>query len=355
MLTTSRLKSFTALIAGLTLLSAQAPATTPPTVSKAEDGIFAAFRTHPLVGMRETHSLAQQLDFYAALIRDPRFATEVGNVVMELGDAAHQGIIDRFVNGEYVPYAELRKVWADTVAWSPTMNVLGSINVYAAIREVNLTLPPERRIKVWLGDPPTDWSKITTKAQIDALQAQRDSFPASLIEQEILAKNRKALVIYGADHLRTGPKAEKDNLLALVSRPHPGAFFLVMPYPGYIAADCAARIENHFKDQAAPVLVAPVRGSSWEPDLWRSGCSPAVRPDNMTVEEYDALLRDYMLTADGLLYLGPRDRLVTSPRDPDIYLDLDFRAEIERRNMLQFGKPLGGSTTRQNPVTPKQF
>lgn len=62
-----------------------------------------------------------------------------------------------------------------------------------------------------------------------------------------------------------------------------------------------------------------------------------------------------MVMTDALLYLGPRDRLTQSPRDPDIYLDLDFRAEIERRNQLQAGKPLGGSTTRQNPVAPRPF
>jgi hypothetical protein len=62
-----------------------------------------------------------------------------------------------------------------------------------------------------------------------------------------------------------------------------------------------------------------------------------------------------MLTPDALLYLGPRDRLFQSPKDPDIYLDLDFRTEMERRNQIRSGKPLGGSTSKQNPSTPQQF
>jgi hypothetical protein len=54
---------------------------TPPAVPAA-DGIFAAFATHPLVGIGEWHGLAQEADFYAALIRDPRFARDVGNIVL---------------------------------------------------------------------------------------------------------------------------------------------------------------------------------------------------------------------------------------------------------------------------------
>jgi hypothetical protein len=55
----------------------------PPRIVNAADGIFAAFQNHPLVGLGEWHGMAQGLDFYAVLVRDPRFAKEVGNVVAE--------------------------------------------------------------------------------------------------------------------------------------------------------------------------------------------------------------------------------------------------------------------------------
>lgn len=136
------------LLLGCTGPVAAAP---PAKVGNAADGIFEAFGSHPLVGLAEWHGLAQELDFYAALLRDPRFAAEVGNIVLEVGDAAQQAVIDRYVGGEDVPYTELRKVWSDTVGWSPTVIFAGSINLYATIRAVNQALPPEKRIKVWLG------------------------------------------------------------------------------------------------------------------------------------------------------------------------------------------------------------
>jgi hypothetical protein len=296
------------------------------------------------------------MDFYSALIRDPRFAREVGNVVLETGDAAYQDTADRYVNGEAVPYTELRRIWTDNEGFSPAVAYTGSINVYDTIRSVNRTLPPDERIKVWLGDPPTDWSKIKTKADIAPLESQRDSYPAELIAREILAKNKKALVIYGADHLRLGIYTNKDNLLALVNKARPGAFFIVSPYVGYTTAACAASFEKHIDNWPVPALVTPVRGSSLEEDILRPGCGVIDRPNGMTEEQYAMLMRDYTgLMSDALLYLGPRSQQVCSPGSPDLYLDLNFRAEMERRNQLRFGKPITGFTGQENLATPRTF
>lgn len=193
---------------------AQAPS--KPAVQPATDGILAAFKTRPLVGMSDRHGIAQQQDFYAALVRDPRFAREVGNVVVEFGSASHQALIDRYVAGEDVPYTELRKVWSDVVGWNPTVTFVGFVNVFASIRGANAGLPPDQRIKVWLGEPPVDWA-TATKADVSAAMSKRDSYPANLIVENILKKNRKALVIYGGAHLTSDAPAKPRTA------PSPGA------------------------------------------------------------------------------------------------------------------------------------
>src|SRR6185312_12544569 len=71
-----------------------------PTVNPAVDGIMQAFQTHTLVAIGDDHGLAQEQDFYAALVRDPRFARQVGNVVVEFGDAVDQPILDRYLDGQ---------------------------------------------------------------------------------------------------------------------------------------------------------------------------------------------------------------------------------------------------------------
>ena len=140
--------------------SAKPSALKEPIIQPAIDGIFEAFKTHPLVGISDAHGLAQEMEFYNALIRDPRFARDVGNVVVEFGGAAHQDVIDRYVNGEFVPYKELRQVWTDVVGWVPTVSSLGYVHFFAQVRQTNMKLPPEERIRVWLGEPPIIWAKV---------------------------------------------------------------------------------------------------------------------------------------------------------------------------------------------------
>jgi hypothetical protein len=149
------------ILLGLPPVALAAP---PPIVTNAADGIFDALDSHPLVGLGEAHGMAQELDFYAVVLRDPRFAAEVGNLVLEIGSATQQATVDRYVNGENLPYSQLRKVWTDTAANNPTEYFVGSINIFDTVRRVNEELPANKRIKVWLSDPPIDWSKVHSNA-----------------------------------------------------------------------------------------------------------------------------------------------------------------------------------------------
>lgn len=275
----------------------------------------------------------------------------MGNIVVEVGDAAQQAVIARYVNGEQVPYTELRKVWSDTVGWYPTVTFAGSINLYSTIREVNAKLPPDKRIKVWLGEPPIEWTAINTKDDFAPLEKQRDSYPVELVTKEILAKNKKALMIYGTGHFGIYP--DFPNLRSLLDSSHPGALFVVSPYTGYAQADCAARFEPHIKGWTAPSLVGPIKGSTLEADIWRKGCNAFTKPPKLKDEAFETSGRNNLgLTSDALLYLGPRKSLVFGPRALDIILDLDYRAEMNRRMILRTGQPLGPPNTARNVPQP---
>lgn len=180
---------------------ASQPAARPPSgevaVQPAVDGVLAAFKDHPLVGIGDRHNLAQQGAFYAALIADPRFARDVGNLVVEFGGSAQQDLIDRYVTGDPVPPHELRKVWSEVVGWEPGEIGQMYVDVFTAVRRANVKLPRNKRIKIWLGEPPIDWRQIDTQDDLAPLMASRNSYPAGLIVEQILRRQRKALVIYG--------------------------------------------------------------------------------------------------------------------------------------------------------------
>ena len=167
-------------------------------------------------------------------MRDPRFAATVGNVVVEFGASQHQDILDRYLAGEDVPYSELSKVWRNTVAWNPTVLGVGYQTFFAQVRAVNLSLPPGRRIRVWLSEPPIDWSAIHTKEAWQQIYDQREHHAADVIVREILERGKKALVIYGTGHFFSFPwpstmpvpSAGTATLGEIVERTHPGAFYL---------------------------------------------------------------------------------------------------------------------------------
>lgn len=323
-----------------------------PTVTTATVGVFTAFQTHNLVGLGDHHRMAQELDFYSALIRDPHFAKGVGNVVVEFGDAAQQQTIDRYLSGKDVPYEELRKVWADTVGWIPTVVALGYINFYAEVREVNLGLPPEQRIHVWLGDPPIDWSKITRASDLEHMP-DRDRYAADLIESQILAKRRKALVIYGTFHFYG-----QGSLKELVEQHYPGSFFVINPYVGFIEESCSDIFEQDTGAWPTPAIVSPVRGTMLATKMRSPGCHVLSRPTAKMTEaqKTQAAIDDEQISGvdgDALLYLGSARSLTWSPFSPDMYLDEGFWNEIARRIRIHGGDATRWPAVEDNPMSPR--
>jgi len=353
MITIRNLFHLAASIAILVIPAGNANSQTNPAsaIRPAIDGILAAFQTHSLVGMHnieggDNHDLAQQQDFYAALVRDPRFARDVGHVVVEFGDAIHQGVMDRYVNGEDVPYAELRKVWTDTVGGAvPRLN-LGYVNLFAQVRAINASLPVDQRIHVWLGEPPVDWSKVEKREDIvpagSNLMMIRDNHVAGLIEREIFSRGRKALVIYGAGHFITDPAAlaarfGQTSMAAQIARKHPGAIFDVETYTGLANKACNSQFERDKKDLSLPALLMP--GTMLDDDAFRTRC----------------VLRGGW-NIDAVLYLGPAASLTSSPLLPDAYLDGAYLKELQRRwRIMGISVPLSdlSITVDKNTVSPK--
>ena len=352
-------------VAILLMILAQSPRTlfgqkdrsenaSPPTVSPAADGIFAAFQRRPIVAISDDHGMAQEEDFYASLVRDKRLSEAVGNVVVEFGDAAQQATLDRYLAGDAIPYEDLRKVWSDTVGWIPTVEALGYMNFFAHVRAVNLGLPADKRIRVWLGDPPIDWSTIKTKEDFLPKLGQRNQYPADIIKTEILAKRKKALVIYGGFHFY----GEK-SLRGIVEHDYPGAFFVVTAYRGFTDSGCSKAFEGAIQSWPNPALAEPVRGTKLEGLLHPQNChffpsnsihsGPAVSQAEAAKQmaELDRVASG--VDGDALLFLGPASSLTYSPKLGDVFFDSAFRKEIERRLLIEFGQPLNSVIPPASP------
>jgi len=86
------------------------------------------------------------------------------------------------------------------------------------VRDVNHSLPAAQRIRVLAADSPIDWSLVVDGDGYEKAFGG-DKFFASVIEREVLAKNRKALVIMGLNHVtRGGDRRGDPDLTSMIEK-----------------------------------------------------------------------------------------------------------------------------------------
>ncbi|MGQ0736247.1 MAG: hypothetical protein ACT4QD_21660 [Acidobacteriota bacterium] len=170
-----------------------------PQPQEAVGAIIDAFATHDLVALSDAHGDSQAQDFLRRLVQAPGFADAVDDLVVEFGNARYQGVVDRYARGDNVPLRAVQAAWQNVV--TPNQ-VWADEAFFETVRGLNARRPPDRRLRVLLGDPPIDWATVRTREEFVPWLAMRDSFPAAMIQVEVLAKRRKALVVYGHLHFQ---------------------------------------------------------------------------------------------------------------------------------------------------------
>jgi hypothetical protein len=310
----------------------------PPASQRSVDpdpigGILAAFERSPIVGFGERHRSSTCHAFLRELIRDPRFAATVRDIVVEFATPFHQDILDRFVvdGADDVDERELRTVWQDT-----TQLLVWDAPIYrellVTVRDVNRTLPRDRRVRVLGGDPPIDWSKVHTPSDYGPFGA-RDPDYVKVIEREVLAKHRKALLVIGAMHLpRQNPLIttsgrKLQNVTQLLAERDPDRIFVVWTVigsslglrPRELRSTKTELGARSFAELMPHNLTLLVKGPDGKPVP-----KPIPPSDLPPIREL----------VDALLYLGPDAGEVEAPAE--VYRDASYVAQLrERAAMLR--------------------
>jgi hypothetical protein len=311
-------------------------ASKPATPADPATVILDAFRTHQLVALSEgQHWNEQGHAFRMSLIRDPRFSRIVNDIVVESGSSRYQAVMDRFIAGKDVAYDELRHAWEDTTAPNFVFDMPIYEAFFRAVRDVNRTLPAKRRLRVLLGDPPIDWSKISKDEVLDSMYA-RDVFAAGLVRKEVLAKNRRALLVYADGHLlRKGEETvpewmmvkrrPEEPLVSQLEKTHRGTIFSI----GAPTDKDLAKYEPDVVNWRIPTI-AILKGTTL-------GAAPFGPIYELTGPEFELVrLEDQF---DALLYLGPPSSITLSKLDKAKCADEKYmKMRIERMGMVPWGK-----------------
>lgn len=221
--------------------------------------LISVFDRFDLVALGEAHGRKVDSDLRIAVVRHPDFAKKVRSIVVEFASTSEQATLDRYIRGENVSRAQLEQVWKTTrppgplVAENPVY-----ADFFAAVRDVNSRLPADARVRVLGGDPgPRD-------------NRSRETFAVSVLKEQVLQKQGKALVIYGAAHFYRSVPAdylsslgEEIGIARMLEIDYPGRTFAVIPVggqldlpPGVIVAKTDyQKFDRALKTQARPVLV----------------------------------------------------------------------------------------------------
>ncbi|HEV2711016.1 MAG TPA: hypothetical protein VGU67_12435 [Edaphobacter sp.] len=304
-----------------------------PIPQPAIPSILAAFDRYEVVGISEAHGMKDVDDLILSLIRDPRFSEKVNDIAVECGNSLYQPILDRYIAGEDVPFTEVQKVWRNTT--QPMCGESGFFEqFFPLIRAINQKLPPGKRLRVLAADPPIDWDQVKNSQDI-AKFADRDANIASVMEREVLAKHRKALMLFGIFHLMHGSGPGDGDAVTLYEKRYPNLTFVISDL-GYYGTDLPSLSDSPFSTWPIPSLAKA--GGSRLGALYLSDFFPSpIGTDKNcnVVDEFAGNPQKRMEDlVDAFLYLGPQNLRLTEPMPADIALDTVYMTESMRRIAL---------------------
>ena len=320
------------------------PTASEPTPEPAIPAILAAFDRYEVVAMPEAHGMKDVDDFILALIRDPSFPGKVNDIEVECGNSLYQPVLDRYIAGMDVPFAEVRKVWRNT-----TQSMCGQSGFFEQffplVRAINQKLPATKRLRVLAGDPPIDWEKVKTSEEARRFLDRGPSI-VSVMEKEVLSRHHKALMLFGTFHLMHGT----DSDVSTYEKDYPHLTFVI--------SDLGIYDTNRQVASISPFALWPYPSLALTKGTWLGALSLSdifPPPINVDVDSETCKVqiafppgqqKPIEAFVDAFLYLGPQDFRLNEPMPADIALDADYMTELRRRESL-IGFPPGESSKSQ--------
>lgn len=307
-------------LTGVALTGAHSPSgkRDNPVPVNAQEAILAAFGRYEVVGgMSPDHGLKDADDFVISLIRNPALPYTVNDIAVEGGNSLYQPLLDRYVAGGDVPLSQVQQAWQNTTQPNVGYSLLYQ-ELFPLVRRINATLPQARKLRVLACDPPIDWSKVKGPQDLTPFM-DRDANIAAVMENEVLSKHRKALMLFGWDHVLHGGGA-----VGIYEQRYPGVTFSIVNHEGFARDN--DELERRMASWPVPSLTPIER-------TWLAGLDSSYFGLPPGQKGYPG--------ADGYLYLGPRDFLLHQPISSRTVLDYAYIAELQQR-AVTIQAPAGG-------------
>jgi hypothetical protein len=283
-----------------------------------QDAQTASFKTYEVVGIgNPAHGDKDLDDFILALIRNPSLPGTVSDIAVECGNSLYQSVLDQYIAGQDVPLSQVRPVWRNTT--QPSCGTSGFYEeLFPLVQRINRRLPDNQKLRVLACDPPIDWSKVASPADLQQF-TNRDGSIASVMQNEVLSKHRRALMLFGVAHLFHG--TETGSAVSMYESQYPGSTYVITEHVGF--GDFTSLAKDN--DQLEARLVSwPVPSLASVSGTWLATLDVGYFFQQESGSSVGAFL-------DGYLYLGPRDLILGSLIPAEIVLDSAYMTELGQR------------------------
>lgn len=151
-----------------------------------------------VVAIGEAHWYAELFEQMTNTLLNPELDGVFSHLFIEFGNAKHQALLNNYLMGEAVTYAELAAVWLDSVAFPAWMHPCYG-DFFKRLRAANA----QRKvpIKVVLTEPSFHWQDITHAGELVKLNAQRDQALVEGVEKQLTKNEQGVVVLVGARHI----------------------------------------------------------------------------------------------------------------------------------------------------------
>ncbi|HUN80095.1 MAG TPA: ChaN family lipoprotein [Phycisphaerae bacterium] len=302
--------------------------------TRAEDPVRAMLSVpnkYRVVMLGELHRSIEFHQFLQRLIEDPHFPDRYTDIAVEFGTAHFQSTADAYVNGKQVSDEELAKIWRNTGQWT-TWDAPMYRYFFELMRKVNSSLPEKRRVRVVLGDPDLDWTKIKTAKDYEPFALREPDF-AKVLEREVIAHpERRALVVIGGMHVTRMREQNKplsrQNLTLILDDSRPGLTYSVFCYVGQPAEGTCSQDQQCFVD----VQSGAVSEMKFSKFCKFSSVMKMVDGKWVEFKPDPATIPTAKEAVDAVLYLGPESHEAGS--DGSACRDREYRKLLEKKAVI---------------------
>jgi len=220
--------------------------------------IFRLFEENDVVILCERlHPEQTQWHFFSQIILNDRFATKIGNVFTELGNAYYQKELEEYMNTKFCTMEDLKKATAriareSSGPWAFWTNTNWH-DFLLNLHEYNLAKDSSHKINLFFSDSTMNWQNTHDKKQWDiARYSNRDSIMANTI----IAKYNELLY----------SNVERKKMLVIMNTRHAfkGFIFPIQPnVSDYLSEHLPSKMANILINGTTQLLL-PMKGGLWD-------------------------------------------------------------------------------------------